>query len=325
MWDFIFINSIDVSIAIIIDLILGDPYWLPHPVIFIGKLIKAIESRARTIAKNDKELKLSGGMMVIIVALVCFLLPTALLYITWKIKPLFHVVNVIILWTTIAARCLRNESMKVYSALEKEDISLARKFTSYIVGRETENLDEKQLIRATVETVAENASDGVIAPLIYSFIGGAPLAMMYKGINTMDSMVGYINKKYKQIGFFPAKTDDVFNFLPARITGFIMCLTAPFFKVSILNSIRIMLRDRKNHKSPNCAYPEAATAAILKVQLGGNNIYFGEVVEKPTIGDKLRELRKEDIVYANKIMFAAEFLFAAITVALINLVSRRIF
>lgn len=325
MWDFIFINSIDVIIAIIVDLILGDPYWLPHPVIFIGKLIKAIENKARAIAKNDKELKLFGGIMVIIVALVCFLLPAALLFITWKIKPLFHVVNVIILWTTIAARCLRNESMKVYSALEKEDTSLARKFTSYIVGRETENLDEKQLIRATVETVAENASDGVIAPLIYSFIGGAPLAMMYKGINTMDSMVGYINKKYKQIGFFPAKTDDVFNFLPARITGFIMCLAAPFFKTSILNSIRIMLRDRKNHKSPNCAYPEAATAAILKVQLGGNNIYFGEVVEKPTIGDKLRELRKEDIVYANKIMFAAEFLFAAITVALINLVLRRIF
>lgn len=325
MWNFIFINSIDVIIAIIVDLILGDPYWLPHPVIFIGKLIKAIENKARAIAKNDKELKLFGGIMVIIVALVCFLLPAALLFITWKIKPLFHVVNVIILWTTIAARCLRNESMKVYSALEKEDISLARKFTSYIVGRETENLDEKQLMRAAVETVAENASDGVIAPLIYSFIGGAPLAMMYKGINTMDSMVGYINKKYKQIGFFPAKTDDVFNFIPARITGFIMCLAAPFFKVSILNSMRIMLRDRKNHKSPNCAYPEAATAAILKVQLGGNNIYFGEVVEKPTIGDKLRELRKEDIVYANKIMFAAEFLFAAITVALINLVLRRIF
>lgn len=317
MGDFLVANSTDVIVAVIIDIILGDPYWLPHPIIFIGKLIKLIENKIRAIAKNNRQLKYLGGIMVLIVALICFLLPAIILYFTWTLKPLFHVVNIALLWTTIAAKSLKVESLKVYFALEKKDITLARKFTSYIVGRETQNLDEKQLIRATVETVAENASDGVIAPLFYGFIGGAPLAMMYKGINTMDSMVGYINQPYTYIGFFPAKTDDVFNFIPARITGFFMCMTALFMKSSVYNSMKIMIRDRKNHKSPNCAYPEAAVAAILKVQLGGNNIYFGEVVEKPTIGDKTRELKKEDIVSANKIMFLTEFLFVAITVIVV--------
>ncbi len=320
MMHFITINLADIIIAVIIDLILGDPYWLPHPIIFIGKLIKIIENKSRAIAKNHKQLKYLGGVMVIIVVLTCFLLPAIILYLTWSVKPLFHIVNIIILWTTIAARCLRNESMKVYFALEKEDITLARKYTSYIVGRDTNELDEKQLIRAAVETIAENTSDGVIAPLFYAFIGGSPLAMMYKGINTMDSMVGYLNEPYTHIGFFPAKTDDIFNFIPARITGVIMCITAPFMRASIFKSLKIMIRDRKNHKSPNCAYPEAAVAAILKVQLGGNNVYFGKVVEKPTIGDNLSELKKEDIVSANKIMFITEFLFIALASVLICLI-----
>ena len=317
MVDFLVANSLDVIAAAIIDIILGDPYWLPHPIIFIGKLIKLIENRIRAVAKSNKQLKYLGGIMVLIVALICFSLPAIILYFTWTIKPLFHLVNIVLLWTTIAAKSLKKESMKVYFALEKNDIALARKFTSYIVGRETKNLNERQLIRATVETVAENTSDGVIAPVFYGFIGGAPLAMMYKGINTMDSMVGYINEPYTYIGFFPAKTDDVFNFIPARLTGFFMCITALFMKASFYNSLKIMIRDRKNHKSPNCAYPEAAVAAILKVQLGGNNIYFGEVVEKPTIGDRIRELQREDIAYANKIMFLTEFLFVAITVIVV--------
>lgn len=316
MNSFLGANLADVIIAVIIDLILGDPYWLPHPVIFIGKLIKLIENKARAIAKNSKDLKFLGGIMVILVALICFILPLGLLYFTWSIKPLFHIVNIILLWTTIAAKCLKDESMKVYYALEKKDIGLARKYTSYIVGRDTKNLEEKELIRAAVETVAENTSDGVIAPLFYGIIGGAPLAMMYKGINTMDSMVGYINEPYTYIGFFPAKTDDVFNFIPARLTGFFMCITAPLFRASILKSIKIMLRDRKNHKSPNCAYPEAAAAAILKIQLGGSNVYFGEVMDKPTIGDKLEELSNEDIASANKIMFLTEFIFVAAAVTL---------
>lgn len=323
MSHFIIANSIDVVIAVIVDLIFGDPSWLPHPVIFIGKFIKAIEVKARALAKNNKQLKHFGGLMVIMVTLACFLIPAVLLYLVWPVKYLFHIVNIFIIWTTIAAKCLKDESIKVYFALDKNDIGLARKYTSYIVGRETKNLDEKQLIRATVETVAENTSDGVIAPLIYAFVGGAPLAMLYKGINTMDSMVGYIVEPYTHIGFFPAKTDDIFNFIPARITGVIMCITAPFMGASIFKSLKIMLRDRKNHKSPNCAYPEAAMAAILKVQLGGNNVYFGKVVEKPTIGDRIRELEKGDIVSSNKIMFFTEFLLVVIALILVYIVKRR--
>jgi len=325
MRDFLVVNAVDVIAAVIIDLVLGDPYWLPHPIIFIGKLIKVIENKIRAITKNHKQLKYLGGIMVLIVVLICFLLPAIILYFTWIVKPLFHLVNIILLWTTIAAKSLKDESMKVYFALENKDIALARKFTSYIVGRETHNLDDKQLIRATVETVAENTSDGVIAPLFYGFIGGAPLAMMYKGINTMDSMVGYLNEPYTYIGFFPAKTDDAFNFIPARITGLFMCITALFMKASCYNSLKIMIRDRKNHKSPNCAYPEAAVAGILKVQLGGNNVYFGEVVEKPTIGDRIRELGKEDIVSANKIMFFTEFLFVTLTLILVYITYRGMF
>lgn len=317
MKEFMALNLTDVMIAVVIDLILGDPIWLPHPVIFIGKLIGMIEKRSRAMAKNNKQLKCFGGVMVIIVALICYLLPAILLCLTWRVKPLFHVINIIILWTTIAAKCLKDESMKVFYALKDKDIAAARKYTSYIVGRETKDLDEKQLIRAAVETVAENTSDGVIAPLFYALLGGAPLAMLYKGINTMDSMVGYINEPYTYIGYYPAKTDDVFNYLPARLTGIIMCAAALFMKVSVINSLKIMIRDRKNHKSPNCAYPEAAAAAILGVQLGGNNVYFGKAIEKPTIGDKRRELIKEDIASANKIMFITEFLFLAAAAILI--------
>jgi adenosylcobinamide-phosphate synthase len=317
MMNFITINIIDIFIAVIIDWLLGDPYWFPHPVIYIGKLIKWIENKSRRLAKNNKQLKYFGALMVISVALVCFLVPAALLYLTWPIKPLFHLVNCFILWTTIAAKCLKQESMKVFYALEHNDIEQARTLTSYIVGRDTKDLDDKQLIRATVETVAENASDGVIAPLFYAILGGAPLAMLYKGINTMDSMVGYINEPYKHIGFFPAKTDDVFNFIPARITGILMCIMAPLMGAKLLNSMKIMFRDRKNHKSPNCAYPEAATAAILGVQLGGNNVYFGQVLEKPTIGDKLGELKKEDIVLVNKLMYLTQGLFLMLCVLLV--------
>lgn len=318
MVNFVIYNATHVMVAIIIDLILGDPPWLPHPVVLIGKLIKYIEGRSRVRAKNNKQLKYYGAIMVVVVCFISFGVPAILLCVTWKIKSLFHIVNIIILWTTIAARCLKDESMKVYFALQNSDIPLARTMTSYIVGRDTKTLQEEGLVRATVETVAENTSDGVIAPLLFGFIGGAPLAMMYKGINTMDSMVGYMNPPFIDIGYFPAKIDDIFNFIPARITGLFMCLTAPFMGASIINSIKIMFRDRKNHKSPNCAYPEAAVAAILKVQLGGDNIYFNQVIQKPTIGDEIRKLIREDIILTNKIMLMTEFLFVLVIIGLIR-------
>lgn len=299
---------LDIAVAIVIDWIIGDPNGFPHPIIYIGKLISFLEKKARKICKTKEDLELAGGIIVVIVAEVCFLIPFSLLKLTESISILHHILNIFILWTTLSARCLHKEGIKVYDSLKRNDLEDARTKLSYIVGRDTKELSDREIIRADVETVAENASDGVIAPLIFAMIGGAPLAMLYKGINTMDSMLGYMNEKYKHIGFFSAKTDDFFNFIPARITGFMICLSAPIAKGSILESFKIMFRDRKNHKSPNCGYPEAAAAGALKVQIGGVNKYFGEEVYKPVIGDRKKELSLDNIVGTIKLMYSAEII-----------------
>jgi len=299
---------LDIIIAVIIDWIVGDPRGLPHPVIYIGKLIKLLERNGRNICKTDNTLRIFGGLIVLIVMIVSFVIPFSILFITKSMPIVHHVINILILWTTLACKCLKDEAKKVLNSLNKDDIEDARIKLSYIVGRETSNLNETEIIRADIETVAENVSDGVIAPLIFAIIGGAPLAMMYKGINTMDSMLGYLTKEYKYIGFFPAKVDDIFNFIPARLTGVLMCLCAPLIGGNIFNSIKIMLRDRKNHKSPNCAYPEGAAAGTMGIQLGGTNTYFGEVIYKPTIGDKINELKKEHINYCIRLMYGSESL-----------------
>lgn len=299
-------NIIYVFIAMIIDFILGDPSWLPHPIIYIGKLIGKLEKIFRKRFENNYKLKICGGLMVIIVCFTTYIIPYILLRFSMINIYLFHILNILIIWTTLAAKSLKKAAMEVYDGLEKDDINEARLKLSYIVGRDTENLTKEEIIRADVETVAENTADGIIAPMFYAIIGGAPLAMMYKGVNTMDSMVGYLNEKFKNIGFFPAKVDDVFNFIPARITGILMCLMAFVVKGNILKAFKIMIRDRKNHKSPNCAYPEAATAAALKIQLGGTNVYFGETIYKPTIGDKVKELEPIDIKNTIKLMYASE-------------------
>ncbi|QGU96787.1 cobalamin biosynthesis protein [Clostridium bovifaecis] len=295
-------------LAVIIDWIIGDPRWFPHPVIYMGKLISYLDKTGRKLCKTDDSIRTFGGFIVLVVASLSFIIPFALLWKVQDIPWLYHMINVFILWTTLAAKSLKVEAKKVYYSLKNGDLQDARVKLSYIVGRDTSALDEKEIIRADVETVAENTSDGVIAPLIYAIIGGAPLAMMYKGVNTMDSMLGYMNEKYRYIGFFPAKVDDVFNFIPARITGVLMCLTAFLVKGNIIESLKIMVRDRKNHKSPNCAYPEGAAAGAMRIQLGGTNVYFGEVVYKPTIGDKKQDLNFEHINDSVKLMYSAEIL-----------------
>ncbi|MGL4773979.1 MAG: adenosylcobinamide-phosphate synthase CbiB [Clostridium sp.] len=307
--DFLIFNLISVGIAVILDLIFGDPYGFPHPVIYMGKLIKALEKKFRKASKSDRELKNYGGLIFIIVVFVVFILSFGVLYLFSFNKILLLLGNSFLLYTTLAAKCLKDEANKVYDALREKNIEKARVRVSYIVGRDTTELNEKEIIRATVETVAENASDGVIAPMFYGLIGGAPLAMVYKGINTMDSMLGYLTEEFKYIGYFPAKLDDVANFLPARITGVMMCFCAPFFKGSVLNSLKIMWRDRKNHKSPNCAYPEGAAAGVFKIQLGGTNVYFGEVIYKPTIGDNINTLEINHIKKCNRLMIGSEILF----------------
>lgn len=298
-------NVIDLILAVVLDLLIGDPYWFPHPVIYIGKLISRLEKLGRKLCKTHKQIKVFGGIIVFTVALSSFIVPYIILQISKEVFWLYHILNIILLWTTIATRCLHKEGKKVYDSLVKDDIQDARVKISYLVGRDTTTLSEYEIVRADVETIAENTADGVIAPILYAIFGGAPLAMMYKGINTMDSMLGYMNEKYKYIGFFPAKTDDVFNFIPARITGLLICFSAPLVGGNILESIKVMIRDRKNHKSPNCAYPEGAAAGAMRVQLGGTNVYFGEKMYKPTIGNKIKDLRKEHIIDTIKLMYGS--------------------
>ncbi|MBU3075907.1 adenosylcobinamide-phosphate synthase CbiB [Clostridium estertheticum] len=304
----------DLIAAILLDLLIGDPYWFKHPVIYIGKLIRVLDKLGRKLCKTHKQIKIFGGVIVVIVAFSSFLVPFIILKISKELFWVYNILNIILLWTTIATRCLHTEGIKVYDALVKDDIDDARIKLSYIVGRDTKDLCVDEIIRADVETIAENTADGVIAPILYAILGGAPLAMMYKGINTMDSMLGYMNEKYKYIGFFPAKTDDVFNYVPARLTGFLICLAAPIVRGNILDSIKVMIRDRKNHKSPNCAYPEGAVAGAMRVQLGGTNVYFGEKMYKPTIGNRIKDLGREHIVDTIKLMYGSLFYITLICV-----------
>ena len=223
-----------------------------------------------------------------------------------KILLTYNIINIYLIYTCIAARCLHFEVFKVLDAL-KESLEQGRKRVSYIVGRDTTKLSEEEIIKATIETVAENTSDGVIAPLLYIMILGAPGGLMYKFVNTMDSMLGYMNEKYIDLGYFPAKVDDVFNYIPARITGLLMNISS-VFRFNVSNGFKIMIRDRKNHKSPNAIYPEGAVAGLLQIQLGGSSVYHGKLVEKPSIGDNIFEITKKHVNHTVEIMYRSEIL-----------------
>ncbi|PIE35109.1 cobalamin biosynthesis protein CobD [candidate division KSB3 bacterium] len=305
---------IDVFCAVLLDFLTGDPPNFPHPIRWMGALIAAEENLVRSYARTDRGGRAGGLLIVLFNLCVAFGVPWLLLRTFRRVSPpTYHVLNVYLLYTCLAARCLRDEAVAVLKALE-QGIKGARHRLSYIVGRETSHLNETEILRATVETVAENTADGVIAPLLYAMIGGAPLALAYKMVNTMDSMLGYKNEKYRVLGFFPAKADDFWNYVPARLSGILMNLSC-VFRFNVKDGFRIMLRDRKNHKSPNCAYPEGAAAGLLGIQLGGDNVYFGEVVRKPTIGDATRPLECQDIRRTIEIMFRAECLLLLIFLA----------
>lgn len=321
MIEFLLLNLISIGIAIIIDFIIGDPYGFPHPVIYIGKMISCLEKYFRKKSKDYKGLKKCGGYIFLILVSSTFLIVFLVVKLASFNKVIYLIVNSFLLYTTVAAKCLKVESEKVYKALEEDDIKKARLMLSYIVGRDTTTLEEKDIVRAAVETIAENASDGVIAPIFYGIFGGAPLAMTYKAINTMDSMLGYLTEKYKYIGYFPAKLDDVANFIPARLTGAIMCVASPVVGGNIMRSFKIMIRDRKNHKSPNCAYPEGAAAGAMDIRLGGTNVYFGEVIEKPTIGDNIKPINRRHIRSCNKLMISTEILFFIFFTLILGVIS----
>ncbi len=279
--DFLIIPS-----AVLLDLVLGDPRWFPHPVVAIGRLIKLLEPPLHRFVRSE----LIGGLLLLVLTVGTTLLVTTLLLKgAYALSPYAgFIVAVILSWNCLAARSLHRESALVADALANGDLDEAQKALSFIVGRDTAELAEPEIWRGAVETVAENSSDGVIAPLLFLMLGGPVLALAYKAVNTLDSMVGYKSERYLQFGRASARFDDLVNWLPARLTGGLMVIVSPCVGLSMKGAWQIMLRDGGNHSSPNSGIPEAAAAGALGVQLGGSNRYFGRAVEKPTIGDPVK-------------------------------------
>ena len=291
----------------VLDALFGDPAWLPHPVVYMGKDISRLEKFLRPSLPKTPQGELLGG------AIVAFCLPVGTFLLTglvcWgaaRLHPLLGLA-VQMFWCgqALAARGLVQESTNVYKELKKPDLPGARKAVSRIVGRDTAELTAEGVTKAAVETVAENASDGVIAPLLYMLIGGAPLALTYKAINTMDSMLGYKNEKYLYFGRVPAKLDDVANYIPSRLAGLLWVAAAALTGNSARGAWKIWRRDRRRHASPNSAQTESACAGALGVQLAGPAYYFGQYYPKLTIGDALRPIEPEDILRANRMMYVA--------------------
>ena len=302
----------------VLDSIFGDPAWLPHPVVWMGKAISALEKRLRArLPKTPQGELLGGGIVAFTLPVGTFLLTSLVCFAAAKIHPVLGLA-VQMFWCgqALAAKGLAQESRNVYKELIKPDLPAARKAVSRIVGRDTQNLTAEGVTKAAVETVAENASDGVIAPLCYMLLGGAPLALTYKAINTMDSMLGYKNEKYLYFGRIPAKLDDAANYLPSRLAGLLWCAAAALTGNNAAGAWKIWRRDRRNHASPNSAQTESACAGALGVQLAGPAYYFGEYYDKPTIGDPLRPIEPKDILRANRMMYAESLLALGIGLAL---------
>lgn len=308
-------------VGFVLDLILGDPVWLYHPVRVIGNLISVLEKMLRRIAGDSKQGNLlAGGILCVLVISVSTAIPWILLYLVGEWHPtLAFLLESFWCYQLLATKALKVESMRVAKKLWEHDLEGARKAVSMIVGRDTQALDEIGVTKAAVETVAENTSDGVIAPLLFLMIGGAPLGFFYKAINTMDSMVGYKNEKYLYFGRAAAKLDDIVNFIPARLSAGLMILAAFLCGMDGRNAYRIYLRDRMKHASPNSAQTEAVCAGALDVQLAGDAYYFGKRYPKDTIGDPIRGVETEDIPRVCRLMYVTAWI-AVIIFGVVRLV-----
>ena len=289
----------------ILDMIFGDPHGFPHPVRLMGGLISELEKRLLDMENRnpDRELK-NGKLLTAAVLLSVSAVSSAVFIAAYFAHPILGAcAEAFMTYQILAAKGLKSESMKVFDRLERDDLSGARKEVSMIVGRDTDNLDAEGVTKAAVETVAENTSDGVVAPMLYCAVGGPVLGLMYKAVNTMDSMIGYKNDKYLYFGRAAAKLDDAANFLPARISAVFMLFSAFIGGFDFKNALRIYKRDRLKHSSPNSAHTEAVCAGALGVRLAGDAVYFGKTVKKPFIGEALRKIEPEDIRRANRLMY----------------------
>lgn len=299
-----------VCLGFLLDLCFGDPHWMPHPVVWIGTCISRLEQILRRLLPRTKRGECLGGILLaLLIPAGSFLVSAALLYLAYRLSFwLWFALHTFWAYQILAARCLAAESRKVYDALAADDLPLARKRLSYLVGRETRHLSAEEVTKACVETVAENTSDGVAAPLFYLLLGGVPLGFLYKAINTLDSMVGYRNAAYEWFGKASAKLDDAANWLPSRICGLLLSGAAGILGLDGAGAFRIFRRDRKNHLSPNSAQTESAAAGALGIQLGGDHVYFGKLVQKPTIGDAKRHAEPEDILRINRMLLLTAIL-----------------
>lgn len=311
-------------LGFIMDLLFGDPYWLPHPIRLIGNLIAQAEKLFYKDGKRDQKKEYRGGCMTVLtVLLVTGLVTCILLFTAYRLHPLLGAgVEMIMTYQILAIKSLKDESMKVYDRLKHGTLEDARHAVSMIVGRDTQNLTEEGVVKAAVETVAENTSDGVIAPMLYTALGGPVLGFLYKAVNTMDSMIGYKNDRYLYFGRVAAKLDDVVNFVPARISACLMVAATTFLKDgNPRRAWKIYRRDSRKHASPNSAQTESVCAGALGIQLAGDASYFGKIVKKPYIGDPVRQVETEDIKRTNRLMYITAFLCEGICVLLLLTVS----
>ncbi|WP_387466774.1 adenosylcobinamide-phosphate synthase CbiB [Photorhabdus sp. RM323S] len=305
--------------AFLLDSWLGDPPHWPHPVRWIGHLISSVQRAVRRGCHNERALKVGGVVLWVVVVGLTWLVSWGCLWLMNSIHPwIGWLAEVWMIYTLLAGRCLSDAALALHGVLQQGSLDESRQQLSWIVGRDTSQLDAPQITRAVVETVAENSVDGVIAPLFFLMIGGAPLAMAYKAVNTLDSMVGYKTPEYRAIGYVSARMDDLANWLPARLSWLLLSAAAWFIRVDFRQALRIGWRDRYQHVSPNCGWPEATVAGALGIRLGGPNDYFGERVDKPWIGDERREIALTDIPLSIHLMMIASQL-ALLLFALLHL------
>jgi len=289
----------EIITAYLLDLIIGDPYWLPHPVRMIGKVIEYLERALRKNNQNQRTEKINGIILTVITVGLSYYIIYFLIYIAGIISPgLKFAFSSFFIFTTLSTKNLGEKAFSVYRALEEDNLELARERVSRIVGRDTKGLSRDEIVRATVETVAENTVDGIISPLFYAVLGGAPLAMAYKAVNTLDSMMGHKNEKYIQFGWFSAKLDDLVNYLPARISVLLIPVASLLVRQRGLMALKIIFRDGKKSPSPNAGIPEAGFAGALGIQLGGVNFYQGVKEYRPILGEKLKKKSLKDILKA---------------------------
>ncbi len=293
-----------IILAYLLDRCIGDPRWIPHPVIGMGKGISALERVIRSRVRTDSGLKRAGLLFPILIAGGSFAITWGLVYVLGLIHPVIAAAaEVVLIATTIASKGLKDAGMEVYRHLKQQDWPAARRSLGMIVGRDTGHLDEPEVVRGTVETVAENIVDAIVSPLFYALIGGAPLAMAYRAVNTLDSMVGYKNDKYLHLGWASARLDDVANWIPARLTAILLIVGAWVMKLDAKGAARMVARDARLHPSPNSGFPESAVAGALGIRLGGHNVYHGVASFRAHMGEATRPMEAEDIVQTSRLMF----------------------